>query len=117
MRTSLPVNIEELLVGNIVESDRLEFREGWNPESILRTICAFANDINNVGGGYIVIGVSFEDGKIQLPPKGIANKDIDKIQQDLLSLTHLIQPHYLPVFSVEKYANKSICVLWVPGGH
>lgn len=48
---ALPVNIDELLHGNTVEWDRIELKKGWNPEKILHSICAFANDINNLDGG------------------------------------------------------------------
>ncbi len=40
----LPINIHELIHGSTVEWERIEFKEGWNPEIILHTICAFAND-------------------------------------------------------------------------
>lgn len=53
---ALPININKLLSGRVVETERLEFKEGWNPEAVLHTMCAFANDVNNWGGGYIVIG-------------------------------------------------------------
>ena len=35
---ALPISIE-------VEGHRIEFKEGWNPAPIYRSICAFANDI------------------------------------------------------------------------
>lgn len=54
----IPTNIKTLLSGNVVEWDRIEFKETWDPEASLKTICAFANDIGNWGGGYLVIGVS-----------------------------------------------------------
>lgn len=47
---ALPININQLLNGKTVEWDRLEFKKGWNPEEIIHTLCAFANDINNWGG-------------------------------------------------------------------
>lgn len=43
----IPVNIEQLINGKSVEWERLEYKEGWNPEEIIHSICAFANDINN----------------------------------------------------------------------
>jgi ATP-dependent DNA helicase RecG len=49
----LPINIESLLNSRTVESERIEFKEGWNPDAIYRTVCAFANDFDNIGGGYI----------------------------------------------------------------
>ena len=39
----LPINIEELLGGRAVESDRIEYKTGWNPDAIYRSVCAFAN--------------------------------------------------------------------------
>ena len=59
----LPINISNLLHGAVVESDRLELKAHYNPEPMLRTICAFANDFNNFGGGYIIIGIEEKDGK------------------------------------------------------
>ena len=44
---SLPINIEQLFDGTTVEWERIEFKTGWNPNEILHTISAFANDINN----------------------------------------------------------------------
>ena len=37
-----------------IESNRIEFKKGWNPESIYHSICAFANDFDDMGGSYIV---------------------------------------------------------------
>jgi len=44
-------NIEKFLSNRLIEGDRLEFKRGWNPNSIYRSICAFANDFDNIGGG------------------------------------------------------------------
>lgn len=52
---ALPTNIETLLGGQVVEWARIEFKETWDSQASLKTICAFANDIDNWGGGYIVI--------------------------------------------------------------
>ncbi|NCN65108.1 MAG: hypothetical protein GW904_06285 [Candidatus Altiarchaeum hamiconexum] len=46
---ALPININDLITGQTVEWERIEFKEGWNPEEVILTICAFANDINNWG--------------------------------------------------------------------
>ena len=67
----LPINIHELFRGKSVEWERLEFKEGWNPLSTLHTICAFANDFHNLGGGYIVIGVEEKDGRPVFLPRGL----------------------------------------------
>lgn len=62
---ALHINIEDLLNGKAVESNRLDYKEGWNPDTIYRTICAFANDFEDTGGGYVVIGVKEENGRAQ----------------------------------------------------
>lgn len=49
---SLPTNIDQLVHGQTIEWERLEFKKGWNPQDIIHTMCAFANDIHNWGGGY-----------------------------------------------------------------
>ena len=54
---ALPINIEDLLGGLVVEGDRVEYKKGWNPSPIYRTICAFANDFDDTCRGYIVVGV------------------------------------------------------------
>jgi ATP-dependent DNA helicase RecG len=57
---ALPVNINQLISGKAVEWDRLEFKKGWNPEEIVHSLCAFANDINNWGGGYVFKSVAYQ---------------------------------------------------------
>ncbi len=41
---ALPINVEDLLRQRKVESNRIEFKKGWNPDRIYRSICAFANN-------------------------------------------------------------------------
>ena len=113
---ALPININDLVTGKTVEWDRIEFKEGWNPEEVLHTMCAFANDINNWGGGYIIIGVSEKDGIPILPPKGIEANQVDKIQKDLVKITHTIDPFYSPVTEPTECKGKLIFIIWVPGG-
>ena len=59
---SLPVNIHEVLQGRPVEWERLEFKRGWNPEAVLHTLCAFANDFQNLGGDYIFLDIAEANG-------------------------------------------------------
>lgn len=113
---AIPTNIQTLLNGNIVESARLEFKKNWNPESILHTICAFANDMDNWGGGYVIIGIDEDKGKPRLPISGLNLKEIDKIQKDLLNKCKLIQTEYMPIVEPVIYQNKHILIVWCPGG-
>ena len=91
----LPIGINQLLNGKVVEWERIDFKKGWNPEDVVHSICAFANDMHNWGGGYIVIGVEEDKGTPMLPPIGIDIKDLDDIQKEVLNLMHKIEP--LPI--------------------
>lgn len=113
---ALPVNIEDLLKRSKVESNRVEFKKGWNPASIYHSICAFANDLDNLGGGYILVGVEEENGMPKRPVEGIPTPQIDKILQSMVGYNNLFSPYYLPRTSVEEVDNKNILVIWVPVG-
>ncbi len=113
---ALPINIEELLSGRVVETERLEFKEGWNPLAVLHTMCAFANDINNWGGGYIVIGIGEKRGPGEFEATGLSTAEIAKIQKELLNLSHKLHPEYFSIVDVDSYKGKSIVIIWVPGG-
>lgn len=80
---ALPINIEELLKKRRVESSRIEFKSGWNPERIYRSIGAFANDFDNLGGGYILVGVEEENGMAKRPVKGLEPEQLDRIQREM----------------------------------
>lgn len=113
---ALPINIEDLLRCHKVESNRVEFKRGWNPASIYRTIVAFANDFDNLGGGYIVVGVEEEDGIAKRPVVGVPAERIDSIQRQMIGYNSLISPSYLPRVSVEEVDGRSIIVIWAPAG-
>lgn len=68
MISIIPLKLETLLEGRVVEQDRVEYKKGWNPADIIHTICAYANDYPNINGGYIVIGIEEKNGKPVLPP-------------------------------------------------
>lgn len=114
---ALPINIEDLLNKQRVESNRIEFKEGWNPTSIYHSICAFANDIENLGGGYILIGVEENDGVAVRPVKGVELERLDKIQREIHQYNQLIEPHYTPRLSVEEVDGRHVIVIWVTSGH
>ncbi len=113
---NLPINIDDLLNAKTVEWERLEFKEGWNPDGVLRSLCAFANDFHNLGGGYIVLGVAEKDGRPVFPPRGLSSKDIDRIQKEIVALGHRIHPDYHPIIFPTVYQKKNILVLWAVAG-
>ncbi len=113
---ALPINIEDLLAKRWIESNRIEFKEGWNPDAIYHTICAFANDLDNIGGGYILVGVAEENGYAKRPVCGIAPEKLDAIQKEMVGFNNLIDPYYCPKTSVEEIDGALILVIWVPAG-
>lgn len=113
---ALPININELLTGETVEWDRIEFKKGWNPLAVIHTVTAFANDMNNWGGGYLFIGVEEKDGLPILPPIGLDARELDVIQKEILKMGYKISPNYFPVCQPYIKDGKHILVLWCPGG-
>lgn len=76
---ALPINIQNLLRHRTVESERIEYKAAWNPDAVIRTLCAFANDFENLGGGYIVIGQDCDaSGRPVAPPVGWPVSDLSK---------------------------------------
>lgn len=112
----LPINITDLIHQRVVENARVEYKGDWNPEPILHSICAFANDIDNWGGGYIIIGIDEEDGMPKFPIRGLEKSSIDRINKELLQKCNLIEPRYIPIVEQVTVEGKEIIVLWVPGG-
>lgn len=106
----------ELINGRVVESARIEYKRDWNPETILRTICAFANDIDNWGGGYIIVGVEEENGMPKLPITGLDKSTIDKIDHEIVAKCSMIEPRYIPIVEHTSFGGAEIVVIWAPGG-
>ncbi len=113
---AIPVNIEKLISGRIVESERIEYKRGWNPAAIYRTICAFANDFENIGGGYIIVGAEEVKGRAKRPVTGIPTEELDDIQKEMIGFNNLIRPYYAPKISIETIDKQNILVIWVPAG-
>ncbi|MDD7438330.1 MAG: putative DNA binding domain-containing protein [Bacteroidales bacterium] len=113
---ALPINVDELLRGNTIESERIEFKQSWNPEDVLHTMCAFANDMNNWGGGYIIIGIEEVNGKGIFPPIGLLPNQIDSYQKKVVELGHKIAPNYFPVMSPHAVSGRQILIIWCPAG-
>lgn len=111
MHLELELDLEDLLSKRKIESDRIEFKASWNPDDIYRSICAFANDYNNDGGGYIVIGVEENNGIAIRPVKGVDEKSLDKIQKDMLGYNNLISPPYFPQAMPLEVDDKMVFVI------
>ncbi len=118
MSLILPVNIEDLLYHQGVESARVELKASWDPKTtgyqVLKSICAFANDLQNLNGGYIIIGVAEDAGCAVLPPKGLPPDELDEIQKWIRGRCNRLDPRYQPVMSPETVSGKHVLALWVP---
>ena len=113
----IPLKIETLLDGRVVEQDRVEYKKGWNPSDTIHTMCAYANDFNNSNGGYIVIGVDTKYGRPVLPPVGIETDKLDFVQQEIVQYCNLIEPRYLPRTEIIEYQGQNVIYLWCPAGN
>ena len=114
---AIPINIDDLINKRIVESTRIEFKSDFNPTAVIHSICAFANDIDNLGGGYIVLGVEEKDGSPVFPIKGIEQERIDGILKELVGYCRCIEPLYNPVVEPILYNDVYVIVIWVSGGY
>lgn len=119
MSAMLPINVEDLLHCRTIESARVEFKAAWHPETtgfqILKTLCAFANDYQNLNGGYVVLGVAERDGRGVMPPAGLSSAEIEAAAKWIRGNCNRIDPVYQPVVSPEVVAGSDILVLWAPG--
>ncbi|MBO6190487.1 MAG: putative DNA binding domain-containing protein [Alloprevotella sp.] len=114
----LAINIENLLNKQKIESNRIEFKKGWNPASIYHSVCAFANDFEDLGGGYILVGVDSDEhtGMAIRPVEGVPIEKIDGILQDMVGYNNKMSPYYMPRTSVEEVDGRKILVIWCPAG-
>ncbi|MXW46642.1 MAG: hypothetical protein F4109_00375 [Gammaproteobacteria bacterium] len=114
----LPINLADLLYCRGIESERVEFKASWNPQTtgpqILKTICAFANDFHNLNGGYIVLGLEEKDGRAKLPPKGLETSELDVAQKWINGNCKRLDPSYQPTFSPEVVNERAVLVIWAP---
>ncbi len=111
---AIPVNLYDLVRGRRVEGPRIEYIRSWNPSDILHTMCAFANDIDGWGGGYIIIGVDFSNGSPHII--GIDRGSADDISKELLGMGDLMQPRYIPSGDVFEIDGTAVYIIWVPAG-
>ena len=120
MSQGLPISLRNLIHARSVEDNRREFKAAWNEstkDSVVRTVCAFANDLLNLNGGYVVIGIETDDlGQPVLPPRGLENADLDRIQREIRGQCNRINPPYQPLLFPVLYQDRSLLVVWAPGG-
>ena len=118
MASILPINVADLLNGR-TESARLEFKASWDPSTtgpqVVKTVCAFANDFQSLGGGYLIIGVDESEAGGKARVKGLSEQAMDAAQRWLRGHCQGdIKPGYLPTFSPEVVDGRNVLVVRVP---
>ena len=116
--SNLRINLDDLLHARTVESERIEFKATWDPQvtghQVLKTICAFANDLRRHGSGYVVLGVAEKDGRTDLPPRGLTPEQLDEADRWIAGKCRSIEPRYVPRISREEKDGSMILVVWAP---
>ena len=74
-------------------------------------VCAFANDFENLGGGYIIIGIEDDEGRIG-DIVGLNDQEIVEIDRSLLNVCSMIEPRYVPELSIETVNDVKVAVIW-----
>jgi predicted HTH transcriptional regulator len=104
-----------------VESFQLELKAGWDEHTkpaIIRTICAFANDLLNHNGGYVILGVEDAGGSAALPPKGLPLESLEQVSKELLGqVKQWITPDYVPRVYPEEVDGRHVLVVHCPTGY
>lgn len=119
MPNDLPIDLDSLIHARTVEDNRREFKAAWNEstgDSTVRSICAFANDLMNLNGGYVIIGVEESGGRPSLPPRGLDDADLDRIQREIRGQCARIDPDYQPRLFPVLHDGKPLLVVWAPAG-
>ncbi len=116
--SNLRINLGDLLHARTVESERIEFKATWDRKvtghQVLKTICAFANDLRGHGSGYIFLGIAEMDGRAELPPNGLGPEQIADAVNWIGGNCRRIEPRYVPRISQEEVRGRRILVIWVP---
>ena len=101
-----------MLKKKAVEWARNELEKGYNPNSALETISAFATDMENWGTGYIEIGAVKRNGRLLKPTTWLFEDSIDHIQKELLKYCNYLKPKYISQSEPIQYEGKYLLLVW-----
>jgi ATP-dependent DNA helicase RecG len=109
------VPIGDLLqqLNSLGEDARIEAKAArQSGPSILETICAFANE-PNLGGGYLLLGVVYDDSADEYVVEGVANPE--KVQADVASqCASAFNRPLRPILWTEEVEAKPVIGIFVP---
>ena len=89
---------------------------GHEKDDVISYVSALANDFDETGGGYIVVGVKEVNGRPVRPVIGIDPNQIEPIEKDMVGFNNLMQPYYQPRLYIEETDGKTILVIKVSAG-
>ena len=117
MSATHPIDVDSLLNGG-VESSRLEFKVRWDqyttgPEVLLK-ICEFANDYDNLNGGYVLVGVDERDGRAVLPPPGLSAEKVEAARYWIRNKCRQFKPPYRPKLIRKTVDEQFVLIIWAP---
>lgn len=116
----MPIGVQALL-GGAVEGARLEFKATWDEATtgpqLVKTLCAFANDLQNLNGGYVVLGDEEKDGVLVRPVPGLEDDQLDRAQKWIRGHCNRIEPIYMPVMYTPRLEGRRLLVLWAPASN
>ncbi|MBI4535583.1 MAG: putative DNA binding domain-containing protein, partial [Ignavibacteriae bacterium] len=114
-----PLNLDDLINGRTVESIRIEYKTTFDDRNnwqTVATISAFANDLQNLNGGFVILGIEATDGSPKLPPIGLNKSELELLQKQIRGACTRIDPEYQPLIIPTVYQEKDILVIWAPAG-
>jgi ATP-dependent DNA helicase RecG len=100
------------------ESNSVEWKAGGDPEKIVKTLAAFANDYEGAGMGIVACGVEeqkHDDGRSTPHVVGIPVGEARKLRDRIFELSHgLVTPPLSPRFeSVALDEERQVLVAWI----
>ena len=100
------------------ESNCLDWKKGGDPENIVETLTAFANDYEEVGCGFVLCGIEeqkHKDGSSTSEVAGITRGESNRLQNRIFELSrNRAHPPITPRFdSVSLDEDKEVLVVWV----
>ena len=112
------IDLHQLLSRSGVEGERVEFKATWDPKTtgpqVLRTLAAFANDLHNLNGGWVVLGVREVDGRATLPPEGLSDAEIEEAGSWIRGNCQRVEPPIQPRLFDVTFQERRLLVAWMP---
>lgn len=106
----------KLLLRN--ESNSIDWKANGDPEKIVKTLAAYANDYEQVGSGSVICGVeevTTPEGGTEASATGLSRPALQALQNRVFELARsLVRPPIAPLFQSVSLDNGSdLLVIWV----